>query len=172
MSNKYENLKFIYLFFFIIFCNDLSSQSIDPNLKTKGYFSIAHPILTSDANGIVYNFDHQYTVAFPMGINILKNNNLAFSFEFAPTIKSVGGITKETNFLFHPGIIFRRPHNFNFLTRAAFETSGRFGCTFVFNKVFFKTNNYSYWAAIPVPFRFGNNAPASVGIGLQFGFTF
>jgi hypothetical protein len=164
--------KLIILILVLIFYNSVQAQVIDPNLKTKGYFSFVHPIFTTDKNGIVYNFDHKYTVSFPMGINILKNKDIAYSFEFIPTIKSENGLTKETNFTFHPGIIFRRPNNFNFLTRAAFETSGRFGCTFVFNKVFYKTTNYAYWIAIPIPFRFGNNAPVSAGVGLQFGFTF
>ncbi len=162
----------IILLVFICILTKVHSQQVDPNLKTKGYFSIVHPIFTTDANGVVYNFDHQYTVAFPMGINILKSKTIAYSFEFIPTIKTVDGISKQTNFTFHPGIIFRRPNNFNFLTRAAFETSGRFGFTFVFNKVYYKTNDYSYWFSIPVPFRFGNNAPASAGLGLQFGVTF
>jgi hypothetical protein len=164
--------RFLLLFFFLGVFGYVKSQQVDPNLKTKGYFSISHPLLSSDANGITYNFDHQYTVSFPMGINILKSKTIGYSFEFSPTIKTLNGVTKETNFLFHPGIIFRRPNNFNFLTRAAFETSGRFGYTFVFNKVYYNTNDYSYWVSIPVPFRFGNNAPASVGLGLQFGFTF
>ena len=167
---KQKRLVFLLVFFCIL--TKAHSQQVDPNLKTKGYFSIVHPIFTSDANGVVYNFDHQYTVAFPMGINILKSKTIAYSFEFFPTIKAINGVTKETNFTFHPGVIFRRPNNFNFITRAAFETSGRFGCTFVFNKVYYKTNDYAYWFAIPVPFRFGNNAPASVGLGLQFGVTF
>jgi hypothetical protein len=167
---KQKRLVFLLIFFCIL--TKAHSQQVDPNLKTKGYFSISHPLFSTDANGVTYNFDHQYTVSFPMGINILKSKTIAYSFEFVPTIKTVDGISKQTNFTFHPGIIFRRPNNFNFLTRAAFETSGRFGCTFVFNKVYYKTNDYSYWFSIPVPFRFGNNAPASAGLGLQFGVTF
>ena len=167
---KQKRLVILLIFFCVL--TKVQSQQVDPNLKTKGYFSISHPLVSTDANGVTYNFDHQYTVAFPMGINILKSKTIAYSFEFVPTIKTVDGISKQTNFTFHPGIIFRRPNNFNFLTRAAFETSGRFGCTFVFNKVYYKTNDYSYWFAIPVPFRFGNNAPASAGLGLQFGVTF
>jgi len=167
---KQKRLVILLVFFCIL--TKVYSQQVDPNLKTKGYFSISHPLFSTDANGVTYNFDHQYTVSFPMGINILKSKTIAYSFEFVPTIKTVDGITKQTNFTFHPGIIFRRPNNFNFLTRAAFETSGRFGCTFVFNKVYYKTNDYSYWFSIPVPFRFGNNAPASAGLGLQFGVTF
>lgn len=169
-------MKLIYFIAMIIFilCPSatLQSQSVDPNLKTRGYFSVVHPIFTKDKNGIMYNFDHQYSVSFPMGINILKNKSIAYSFEFIPTIKSMNGITKESNFTFHPGIIFRRPNDFNFLTRAAFETSGRYGFTFVFNKVFYKTPNYAYWFSIPIPFRFGNNLPSSVGLGVQLGFTF
>jgi hypothetical protein len=164
--------KLIFLFLMLIIFNSVYSQVIDPNLKTKGYFSISHPLFTTDANGVNYDFDHQYIVSFPVGVNIMKSKTIAYSFEFTPTIRSFKGLTKETNFSFNPGIIFRRPNNFNFLTRAAFETSGRFGCTFVFNKVFYKTADYAYWVAVPIPFRFGNNLPASTGIGLQFGFTF
>jgi len=64
--------KLIILILVLIFYNSVQAQVIDPNLKTKGYFSFVHPIFTTDKNGIVYNFDHKYTVSFPMGINILK----------------------------------------------------------------------------------------------------
>jgi len=61
------NSKKILVLLFICFIGKLKAQEVDPNLKTKGYFSIVHPIFTTDANGVVYNFDHQYTVAFQWG---------------------------------------------------------------------------------------------------------
>ncbi len=68
--------------------------------------------------------------------------------------------------------MFRRPYGFTIITRMAFETAGRYGTTVVFNKVLKKTATNSYFLAVPVPFRFGNDQPASLGIALQFGVTF
>ena len=168
--------KYIYILIMVVSHFSISynanAQSFNPNDKIKGYISIADPIFTTDKNGITYNFDNGYTLSFPAGINIIKSKTIAYSFEFAPTIKTIQGVSKMSNFTFHPGIIFRRPNDFNILTRAAFETSGRFGATLVFNKVYYKSNDYAFWFAVPIPVRFGNNLPTSVSMALQFGFTF
>jgi hypothetical protein len=80
--------------------------------------------------------------------------------------------TRVSNFLFHPGIMFRFKHGFTFVGRAAFETSGRLGFTPVFNKVIKKGKDTNYFIAIPLPVRFGNDKPTSVGIAFQFGIGF
>jgi len=77
-----------------------------------------------------------------------------------------------TNFLFHPGVMFRYPHGFTFIARMAFETAGRYGVTAVFNQVIIKTKMNNYFIAVPLPVRFGNDKPASIGAGLQLGVTF
>ena len=157
----------LFLFGFIA-----KSQSSNEYPKVAAYFSISHPIVTLSSNLPAYEFDHSYTVGFPIGINIIKSAKLAYSIEIVPTLNSSKGVTKTSNLSIQPGLIFRYPNGFNFLTRMAFETGGRYGTNLVFNKVLYKTKMNSYWVSVPIPARFGNNAPASVGIGLQFGLTF
>jgi len=92
--------------------------------------------------------------------------------EMVPTIRAENGISKMSNFLFHPGVLVALGHGYTFAGRAAFETSGRYGVTPVFNKVLVKKKDYGYFAAIPLPVRFGNDKPTSFTIGFQFGIVF
>ena len=77
----------------------------------------------------------QTTVGFPIGINVLKSSKIGFSFEITPFIKSQNDTGKAGFVLFHPGPMFCFDHSFTIIARLAFETSGRFGCTPVFDKV-------------------------------------
>ena len=140
--------------------------------RIAGYFSIVHVLYVVDGNGITHNFSPAYTVGFPTGINILKSDRIGFSFEITPFIRAEDGNARVSNVLFHPGVMFRFPKRFTINQRLAFETSGRFGETTVFNKVVKVNKNSTYFIAIPVPVRLGNNAPVSIGIGLQFGIGF
>ncbi|MXV53204.1 hypothetical protein GS399_19740 [Pedobacter sp. HMF7647] len=140
--------------------------------RITGYFSIVHPIGTWNKDGFTGNFGDVYTVGFPFGMNILKSDRFGVSFEIAPTIRTEHGISKVNSVLFHPGAMFRFKHGFTFIGRMAFETNGRFGVTPVFNQVLVKGKNASFFTSIPVPVRFGNNMPASIGAGLQFGVSF
>ncbi len=162
--------------FFTVFTmmSFLSKAQIMPQSypKTVNYFSIVHPLVTVYENETVYNFANEYTVGFPVGINMLKSDHFGFSFEITPFIRASGGSSKVSNVLFHPGIMFRRKNGFTITSRLAFETSGRYGATAVFSKVIVKTPQYNYFIAVPVPFRFGNDRPASFGAGLQVGITF
>lgn len=54
----------------------------------------------------------------------------------------------------------------------AFETSGRYGLTPVFDKILLKKKNVNYFVRVPAPFRFGNNKPTSMGLLLQLGIGF
>lgn len=167
------NSRLIAIVPFILIGFIANSQNISEYPKVAAYFSVNHPLVTFSANNFpVYDFDHSYTVGFPMGINIIKSDKLAYSIEIVPTINSSKGFTKTTNLAIQPGLIFRYPHGFNVLTRLAFETAGRYGTNLVFNKVLYKTKMNSYWVSVPIPARFGNNAPASIGLGLQLGVTF
>lgn len=164
--------KHLLLFLFLSIHFLAKAQKPNEYPKVAAYFSINHPIVTLSSNLPAYNFDHSYTVGFPIGINLLKSDKLAYSIEIVPTLNSNNGITKTSNLSIQPGLIFRYPKGFNFLTRLAFETGGRYGTNFVFNKVFYKTKMNSYWVSVPIPARFGNNVPASIGLGLQFGVSF
>lgn len=140
--------------------------------RAVGYISVVNPVVTIDEKSAVYNFTDGYTVGFPCGINVLKSDKIGFSFEVTPFIKFNDSSSKVSNVLFHPGIMFRYPKGFTLLTRFAFETSGRYGGTLVFNKIIYRTKMNNYFVAMPIPFRFGNNKPASLGVALQFGISF
>ncbi|RXM44633.1 hypothetical protein [Flavobacterium sp. YO64] len=165
-------ISFKHLFPAILFSLNFNafSQTVYP--KITGYFGILHPIVTFSDEQTNVNFRDYYAVGFPTGINIWKNQKIGFSFEVVPNIKVQGNSDKVTNLLFHPGVLVALGHGYTFAGRAAFESSGRYGITPVINKTIIKSDNCSYFAAVPLPVRFGNNHPASFTIGFQFGIAF
>ncbi len=108
----------------------------------------------------------------PTGINIWKTSKIAFSMEFVPYIRAENGTSKMNNFLFHPGALFALGKGYTFIGRAAFETAGRYGITAVLNKTSIKSKNCSYFLAMPMPVRLGNDKPISLTIGFQFSIAF
>ncbi len=146
------------------------SQTTYP--KITGYFGILHPIATFSSEQTTVNFRDYYAVGFPTGINIWKNQKIGFSFEIVPNIRVQGNSDKVTNLLFHPGVLVALGKGYTFAGRAAFESSGRYGLTPVINKTVIKSDNCSYFVAVPLPIRFGNDHPASFTVGFQFGIAF
>ena len=160
-------------FIFVIFSYFSQAQALQNTYpKIVGYMGILHPLATFTNTETTTNFSSSYTIGFPTGINILKSDKIGFSFEFVPIIRSEKGISKVNNFLFHPVVMFRYQHGLTLVTRAAFETGGRYGFTPVLNKVVKKNKNSNYFVAVPLPVRFGNDKPASLTIGFQFGVGF
>ncbi|MHA4895209.1 hypothetical protein ACXZ1K_10675 [Pedobacter sp. PWIIR3] len=149
-----------------------SGQTTQTYPKLAGYVGIVHPIVTFSSEGTHTNFKDSYTVGMPIGINIWKSAKIGFSSEIVPTIKAANSSSKVSNVLFHPGILVVLGSGFTFVGRAAFETSGRYGLTPVINKTVKKNKGSSYFVAIPLPVRFGNDQPSSFGIGFQFGIAF
>ncbi len=74
--------------------------------------------------------------------------------------------------LFHPGVLLNLGNDFTLASRLAFETSGRYGVTPVLNKLVRKGLTTSYFVALPLPVRFGNNHAVSFTVGFQFGIVF
>jgi hypothetical protein len=141
--------------------------------KVVGYVSFILPLETLQSGSLTPNFDHHVTaIGFPIGVNVLYSNRFGFSYEFTPTIKAEEGMSKETSLLFDPGAMFRFDHGFTIITRAAFETSGRYGFTPVFNQIYARTKDVNYFVALSLPNRFGNNEAYSIGLNLQIGFIF
>ncbi|QIL40228.1 hypothetical protein G7074_13735 [Pedobacter sp. HDW13] len=140
--------------------------------KIAAYVGIMHPIVTFSSAGTDTNFDGHYVVGMPVGINIWKSQKVGFSAEFVPTLRAENGSSKMSNFTFHPGILLALGSGFTFAGRLAFETSGRYGVTPVLNKTVIKSKNCNYFAALPLPLRFGNDKPASFTLGFQFGIAF
>jgi hypothetical protein len=140
--------------------------------RMAAYLGILHPIVTASRTGWDANFSDRYVVGFPIGINLWKTPKLGFSVEIVPTIRAENGTSRVANVLFHPGVLVNLGRDFTLASRLAFETSGRYGFTPVLNKIVKRTPTLSYFVAVPVPFRFGNDRPTSVTAGFQFGIVF
>ncbi len=162
----------LFVFCFSIGLNKIFAQTPEKYPKITGYVGILHPIISFNKNQTTTNFTDYYIGGLPTGINIWKTHHIAFSMEFVPFIRAQNGDSKMYNLLFHPGILIRLAPKTVFAGRVAFETGGRYGITPVINKVVKRNKNCNYFVAIPLPLRFGNNLPSSLGIGFQFGIGF
>lgn len=140
--------------------------------RMVGYLGVLHPLVTVDEHGSETNFSNYYVVGFPIGLNLWKTKQFGFSVEVVPLIRAQDGTSRVANVLFHPGVLVNLGHNFTFAGRLAFETSGRYGITPVFNKIVHHGQTLNYFVAVPLPIRFGNDRPTSATIGLQFGIVF
>jgi hypothetical protein len=165
-------ISFKHLSFSILFALNATAFSQTTYPKITGYFGIVHPIITVSNEQTNLNFRDYYAVGFPTGINIWKSSKIGFSFEIVPNIKAEDGQDKVTNILFHPGVLVALGNGYTFAGRAAFESSGRYGITPVINKTVIKSENCSYFVAVPLPVRFGNDHPATFTVGFQFGIAF
>lgn len=143
--------------------------------KTVGYFSFILPIVTINKDKISNDFSsfkNGFAIGFPIGVNILYSDKFGFSYEITPTIQTGNGSSKTSKILFDPGAMFRFKHGFTIISRLAFETTGRYGVTPVFNKIIARTKAINYFVAASLPARFGNSELPSIGGNLQFGFIF
>lgn len=161
----------------LVILTSLTSKSYAQNEvevfpKIKATVGIVHPIVTFSSEEMTTNFKDYYIVGMPIAINVWKNKSIGFSFEIVPTIKTDDGLSKVNSVLIHPGILVRLKHELTFAGRVAFETSGRYGFTPVLSKAIGIHKDYNYYVSVPVPVRFGNDKPASVTLGLQFGISF
>jgi hypothetical protein len=155
-----------------VFLSNLTAFSQTNYPKITGYFGIMHPLVSFSQNETTVNFRDYYAVGFPTGINIWKSDKIGFSFEIVPIIKDDEGTSKVTNLTFHPGVLIALGNGYSFAGRIAFETGGRYGFTPVFNKTIKKNTNSSYYIAVPLPVRFGNDHPSTCTVGFQFGIAF
>lgn len=162
--------RYTILFTLLAFSMTVFSQTTYP--KITAYVGVVHPILSFSKERTTLNIRDYYTVGFPTGINIWKNSKIGFSFEIVPTIKAEDGSSKMSSLLFHPGVLVALGNGYTFAGRAAFETNGRYGITPVFNKTIKKNENCSYYVAVPLPVRFGNEHPSTITLGFQFGIAF
>lgn len=165
-------ISFKHITIIALFFTSFNSFSQTTYPKITGYFGVMHPIVTLSNEQINLNFRDYYAVGFPTGINIWKSSKIGFSFEVVPNIKVQGASDKVTNLLFHPGVLVALGKGYTFAGRAAFESSGRYGFTPVINKTVIKSDNCSYYVAVPLPVRFGNDHPATFTVGFQFGIAF
>jgi hypothetical protein len=140
--------------------------------RMVGYLGVLHPLVTWNEMGRETNFDRYYVVGFPIGLNLWKTKKLGFSLEVVPAIRAENGTSRVSNVLFHPGVLVNLGHDVTLASRLAFETSGRYGFTPVLSKIVRKGPTNSYFVALPLPVRFGNDHAASFTVGFQFGIVF
>ncbi|HEX8547640.1 MAG TPA: hypothetical protein VF691_11805 [Cytophagaceae bacterium] len=140
--------------------------------EIKGYVGIVHPLRTWSKDGNTYNFEKFYTFGNPWGINVWKSKKIGFSLEFTPFIRSDEKGVRMSNFLFHPGLLYRLGREFTLIGRLAYETSGRFGFTPILNKVVYRNKDYSIFVAGLLPVRYGNVHAPSYTVAFQFGLGF
>lgn len=140
--------------------------------RMVAYLGVLHPLVTWNETGTETNFNRYYAVGFPIGLNLWKTRQLGFSVEIVPLVRAENGTSRTANVLFHPGVLVNLGHDFTLASRLAFETSGRYGFTPVLNKIVRKGPTNSYFVAVPLPVRFGNNHAPSFTIGFQFGIVF
>ena len=153
----------------LAFSTVVSAQTAtSPKITT--YFSVFHTVgtYTSQFNPSYIFSTNCYKIGFPIGINVYKSPKMGFSFEFIPYISSVnssvGGKSQSgvSELQFHPGLVFPLKHGFSIAERIALSTSGRYGISQAISKTFYKTECCSYYAAIPMGFRFGNENPSAL----------
>ena len=143
--------------------------------KVVGYLSFILPLVTANKNTTTNDLSNGFkgfAIGFPVGVNVLYSKSFGFSYEITPTIKAGAGTTKTSNILFDPGPMFRFPGGFTIISRLAFETSGRYGVTPVFNQIIVRTPIINYFVALSLPARFGADALPSIGLNLQVGIIF
>lgn len=175
LFNKSTLRGILFLSVSVVATNSLAQTTVAPPAifpRMAAYQGILHPLVTFDKDKVESNFKNYYVVGFPIGINLWKTKKLGFSVEMVPVIRAENGTSRVANVVFHPGVLINLGHDFTFAGRAAFETSGRYGVTPVFSKIVKKGATNSYFVAVPLPMRFGNNHPASLTAGIQFGIVF
>ncbi|GAB3942236.1 hypothetical protein GCM10028805_06540 [Spirosoma harenae] len=156
-----------------VLAQPLASPPIAPVYpRMVGYLGVLHPLVTWNDTGTETNFNSYYAVGFPIGLNLWKTKQIGFSVEVVPLVRSEHGTSKVANVLVHPGVLVNLGKDYTLATRLAFETSGRYGFTPVLNKIVRKAPTNSYFVALPLPVRFGNDHGASFTIGFQFGIVF
>ena len=174
--------RFIHFYFKLIFITIVPVSLFNPNHsfsqsqptypRTVGYLSFILPIVIMDKHTTTTNFTNATSIGFPTGVNVLYSEKFGFSYEITPTIKVTDTGSKMSNLLFDPGPMFRFKKGFTIIPRLAFETSGRYGFSPVFNQIMKRTKAVNYFMAMSLPARFGNNAASSLGLNIQFGCIF
>ena len=169
LLNRFRCLGFLFLVFSAHenFAQDEKPVATYP--KLQGYVAIFHPI---DGYNTPQNFKDSYVVGFPIGINVFKNEKIAYSFELFPFIQADKSTSKMSKIVFHPGVVIKLKKGFSCAGRLAFESTGRYGLTQVLTKAIIKTKTGALGASLVIAERFGNDMPTSVSYGIGIGISF
>lgn len=165
-SKTLFNISFLTLFFTLTFISfELQAQN-----QLGGHFGIVQPLVTFQDGDNPNHFD-PYTVGFPMGITVRKNEKFAYDLEFVALITFVED-NDAVNLLVHPGLLWGLGNSFTFGTRLAYEIGGgRYGFTPLLNRGF-SLGKTPVFAEFVLPVRTGSGGGLSVTAALHLGVGF
>ncbi len=154
----------------------ISTYSVKGQNTIGGHFGFVQPIVTIQDGDTSDGFD-PYTIGFPIGVTIRKNEKFAFDVELVPFISSIENSEGDTvsavnELLIHPGLLWGIGNKLTFGNRIAYETkSGRYGITPLLNRGF-RLGKANVFAELVVPLRVGNDQEISLTAALHFGIGF
>lgn len=135
-----------------------------------GHFGVVQPLATFQDGDNPNHFD-PYTIGFPMGITVRKNEKFAYDLEIVSFI-SFGDNADAVNLLVHPGLLWGLGNSFTFGTRLGYEIGGgRYGFTPLLNKGFM-LGEQPVFAEFVLPVRTGSGGGLSVTAALHLGVGF
>ncbi len=148
----------------------VNTQETQAQNTVGGHFGFVQPIVTLADGEINDHFD-PYTIGFPIGLTVRKNEKFAFDAEFVPFI-SANGNSDDISFLVHPGFLWGIGDKLTFGARAAYEIGGgRYGVTPLLNKGF-SFGDTPVFAEFVLPVRWGSGGPFALSAALHFGVGF
>lgn len=162
---------FLSLVAIAVFSQDtISTATVKPSSANKigAHFGVMQYLFKSVSGTNELVGRDFYSIGFPAGITIIKDD-MSFDLEMVAFVDRKSNV----DLLFHPGIIFPLGNNFNFGTRAAFETGqGQFGFTPLINKSFTCSNGQVTFIELVFPVRFSSNGPMTNIAGIHLGVAF
>ena len=140
--------------------------------QVSAYIGIVHPIVTFQGKNTIWNFDEYYLSGLTTAVIVRKAPKFAYSLELVGFMRAQNGSSRASNLMLHPGVTFYLKNNFAITPRIGFETSGRYGFTFVFTKTMLKTKYNVFNFNLVNLYRYGAEAKPSVtfAINLTCGF--
>ena len=139
-----------------------------------GHFGVLFPLVTH-ADGTTTNISDDFTVGFPVGITVRKNQTFAFDLELVPSVQNE---PLDVDLTVLPGVLWGFADNWNAGIRVAFDVNRpSWGFTPLVNYAFADVGGgSSLFAELVVPLRFqedlfGDNM-TSIGLGVHVGIGF
>lgn len=155
----------------LVMSSDAQAQN-----KVGGHFGAVFPLVTH-ADGDTTDIGDNFTVGFPMGINVKREGSpWSFDLEFVPFIQDR---PRNVSLLVHPGVLRDVSDRVTLGVRGAFEIdSSAWGFTPLVNVKLNSGDRYRWFTEFVVPVRFvkvvrpGDDNFTAVTFGVHFGVGF
>ena len=140
-----------------------------------GHMGLAFPIVSTTGDQTT-TINHNFSMAFPVGISVKGSGRMFFDLEFVPVVQDS---PRDVSFTVHPGLLWGIGHGFSAGGRLAFAVnSSTVGFTPVLIKSWPIENSFfkTYFAETDFPVRFsrphGGPSSNSFGFAIHFGVGF